>query len=138
MSPKILLIDDSENITSLLSRLLNKYGYEATIADTGSDGVRLAREQRPEAVILDMMMPELDGWQVCKEIRRFSNVPIIVYTGLSDLDTKKSILAAGANCFLVKPMPINELVAAVRDTIRQANRRGPTGGGQMDIFTQPL
>lgn len=117
MNPRILLIDDDKTIIHLLSRVLNKYQFDVIIAENGTDGVRLAGEQKPEAVILDLMLPKLNGWEICKQIRSFSKVPIIVYSGSSDPETKESILAQGATCFLSKPVPITDLVATVRGVI---------------------
>ena len=117
MNPKILLIDDDQSITRLLSRLFLKLQFEVIVANNGSEGVQLAREQGPEAIILDLGLPQLNGWQVCREIRRFSNAPIVIYSGNTDPDTKDSILAEGANCFLAKPAPIHELVATVQGTL---------------------
>ena len=117
MHPRILLIDDDQSITQLLSRVFLKQEFEVLVANNGSEGVKLAREQEPEAIILDLGLPQLNGWQVCREIRRFSNAPIVIYSGNTDPNTKDSILAEGANCFLAKPAPLHELVATVRGAV---------------------
>ena len=117
MHPRILLIDDDQSITLLLSRLFLKQEFEVLVANNGSEGVKLAREQGPEAIILDLGLPQLNGWQVCREIRRFSNAPIVIYSGNTDPNTKDSILAEGANCFLAKPSPIQDLVAAIQGAV---------------------
>jgi DNA-binding response OmpR family regulator len=117
MNPRILLIDDDQSITLLLSRLLLKHKFDVIVANNGAEGVRLAREQEPQAIILDLGLPQLNGWQVCREIRRFSNAPILIYSGNNDPDTKDSILAEGANWFVAKPAPLQELVATVQGAV---------------------
>jgi DNA-binding response OmpR family regulator len=117
MNPRILLIDDDQSVTRLLSRVFLRNKFDVIVANNGSEGVRLAREQEPEAIILDLAMPQVNGWQVCREIRRFSNAPIVIYSGNTDPDTRDSILAEGANFFLAKPAPIHELVATVQGTL---------------------
>ncbi len=117
MNQKILLIDDDQTITQLLRRVFKKHKFEVIVANNGSEGVKLAREQGPEAIILDLTLPQLNGWQVCREIRQFSNAPIVIYSGNDDPGTKDSILAEGANWFLTKPAPIQDLVAAVQNVV---------------------
>ena len=117
MNPRILLIDDDPSITRLLSRVFLKHKFEVIVANNGSEGVKLAREQGPKAIILDLSIPQLNGWQVCREIRRFSNAPIVIYSGNDDPGIRDSILAEGANCFLAKPASINDLVATVHNAV---------------------
>lgn len=117
MNQKILLIDDDQSIIRLLSRVFIKHEFEVIVANNGPEGVQLAREQGPQAIILDLGLPQLNGWQVCREIRRFSNAPIVIYSGDTDPNTKDSILAEGANWFLAKPAPLHELVATVQGAV---------------------
>jgi DNA-binding response OmpR family regulator len=117
MKSRILLIDDDRSVTRLLSRVFLKHEFEVIVANNGPEGIQLAREQGPEAIILDLSLPQLNGWQVCREIRRFSNAPIVIYSGNTDPHTRDSILAEGANYFLAKPAPLNELVAAVQGAV---------------------
>jgi DNA-binding response OmpR family regulator len=117
MNPRILLIDDDQSITRLLSRVLLKHQFDVIVANNGPEGIQMAREQGPQAIILDLELPQLNGWQVCREIRRFSNAPIVIYSGNNNPDTKDSILAEGANWFLAKPAPLNELVATVQGAV---------------------
>lgn len=117
MNPRILLIDDDQSITRLLSRVFLKHKFEVIVANNGLEGVKLAREKEPEAIILDLALPQLNGWQICREIRQFSNAPILIYSGNNDPDTRDSILAEGANFFLAKPAPIQDLVAAVHGAV---------------------
>jgi DNA-binding response OmpR family regulator len=117
MNPRILVIDDDPSITRLLSRVFLKHKFEVIVANNGSEGIRMAREKGPEAIILDLSLPQLNGWQICREIRQFSNAPILIYSGDNDPNTRNSILAEGANCFLAKPAPIQDLLAAVQGVV---------------------
>lgn len=119
MQPRILIIDDDRELIRMWSRLL-KNDFEVMGATSGSEGIQCTREQQPDVVILDLMMPVMNGWQVCREIRRFSNVPIIIYSGLGDIETRESILAAGANYFLTKPASINQILMTVQESIRES------------------
>ncbi len=118
MNPRILLIDDDPSITRLLSRVFLKHKFEVIVANTGAEGIRMAREKRPEVIILDLALPQLNGWQICREIRQFSNAPILIYSGNNDPVTRDSILAEGANYFLAKPAPLQDLVATIQGAVR--------------------
>ncbi len=128
MNKRILLIDDDETTTGLLGRLLNRYGFEVLATNSGPEGIRLAWEYDPAMVILDLMMPEMAGWQVCKEIRLFSNVHILIFSAVSELNLVAKALYAGADHFLSKPTPITVLVTYINETVNLAS-------GQM--FTLP-
>jgi two-component system, OmpR family, response regulator MtrA len=119
MPTKILVIDDDIAITELMSMLLKTHGFEVITTNTGADGVRLVREKRPDVVLLDLMMPDMDGWQVSKAIRAFSNAPILILSAISDPGMVASVLDTGADDFLVKPVPSSVLVAHIRKMVRQ-------------------
>lgn len=119
MPTKILVIDDDIAITELMSMLLKTHGFDVITSNSGSDGVNLAREKNPGVVLLDLMMPDLDGWQVCKAVRKFSNVPILILSAINDPRMVASVLDAGADDFLVKPVPSGVLVAHIRKMIRR-------------------
>ena len=119
MPTKILVIDDDVAITELMSMLLKTHGFEVITTNSGSDGVNIAREKNPGVILLDLMMPDLDGWQVCKAVRKFSNVPILVLSAINDPRMVASVLDAGADDFLVKPVPSGVLVAHIRKMIRR-------------------
>ncbi len=119
MPTKILVIDDDIAITELMSMLLKTHGFEVITTNSGSDGVNIAREKNPGVILLDLMMPDLDGWQVCKAIRKFSNVPILILSAINDPRMVASVLDAGADDFLVKPVPSGVLVAHIRKMIRR-------------------
>ncbi len=111
MNPLVLTIDDDPAMTDLLSVLLSATGFEVLVANSGTDGLRLIKEQAPRIVILDLMMPDMDGWQVCKAVRGFSSVPILVLSALDEPSIVASVLDMGADDFLVKPVPSAVLVA---------------------------
>jgi DNA-binding response OmpR family regulator len=119
MNIKVLVIDDDIAITDLMSMLLKTHGFDVTTTNSGSDGVNLIKEKSPHVVILDLMMPDMDGWQVCKAVRAFSNVPILILSAINDPRLVASILDAGADDFLVKPVPSGVLVAHIRKMIRR-------------------
>lgn len=116
---KILVIDDDLAITELMSMLLKTFGFEVTTTNIGDEGIRLAREIEPSVVLLDLMMPDIDGWQVCKAIRQTSNVPILVLSAINDPRMVASVLDVGADDFLVKPVPSGVLVANIKKLMRR-------------------
>lgn len=119
MPTKILVIDDDVAITELMSMLLKTHGFDVITANSGSEGISLAREKNPSVVLLDLMMPDVDGWQVSKAIRTFSNVPILILSAINDPRMVASVLDAGADDFLVKPVPSGVLVAHIRKMVRR-------------------
>ncbi|MBC7878938.1 MAG: response regulator transcription factor [Anaerolineales bacterium] len=119
MATKILVIDDDVAITELMSMLLKTHGFEVLTTNSGSEGISIAREKNPSVVLLDLMMPDLDGWQVSKAIRAFSNVPILILSAINDPRMVASVLDAGADDFLVKPVPSGVLVAHIRKMVRR-------------------
>ena len=123
MTTKIFVIDDDSAVTDLLSVLLNTQGFNVWATNSSSEGLTQIREKTPDLVILDLMMPEMDGWEVCKAVRAFSNVPIIVLSALNDPSMVASVLDAGADDYLTKPTPSRILVAHIK---RLVDRKGPS------------
>lgn len=121
MPIKVLAIDDDPAMTDLLSLLLRTNKFEAITANNGPAGIALVKNASPDIVLLDMMMPDMDGQQVCKEIRRFSNVPIIVLSALKNPGMVASALDAGADDYLTKPVPSSVLIAHLRNLSRRSN-----------------
>lgn len=119
MSTKILVIDDDVAITELMSMLLKTHGFEVITTNTGAEGINIAKTKNPSVVLLDLMMPDVDGWQVCKAVRKFSNVPILILSAINDPRMVASVLDAGADDFLVKPVPSGVLVAHIRKMVRR-------------------
>ncbi len=131
MPNKVLAIDDDNAITELLAMLLRTHGYEVLTANSGEEGIRLIQEKSPDIVVLDLMMPGMDGWQVCKQVRTFSNVPIVILSALDDPAMIASALDAGADDYLVKPISSTILVAHLSRLIR---RTGSLNGAQQAVL----
>lgn len=126
LNRKILVIDDDPNLRQLISVTFANEGCQIFSATTGAEGLRLFYEHRPDLIILDIMMPELDGWAVCTQIRRLANVPIILLTSLgSEHDVVKG-LECGAVDYVVKPFSPKVLVARANAGLRQACQESPT------------
>ena len=136
MPTKILVIDDDAAVTDLLSLLLKSQGFEVTATNNSSEGLTVIRENQPDLVVLDLMMPEMDGWEVCKTVREFSQVPIIILSALNDPSMIASVLDAGADDYLTKPTPSRVLVAHIN---RLVNRTGSKPNSvPSEPFTKPL
>jgi len=119
MPTKILVIDDDSAVTDLLSLLLKSQGFDVTATNNSTEGLSLVRENQPDLVVLDLMMPEIDGWEVCKAVRAFSDVPIIVLSALNDPSMIASVLDSGADDYLTKPTPSRVLVAHINRLIHR-------------------
>ncbi|HET6595972.1 MAG TPA: response regulator [Anaerolineales bacterium] len=136
MPVKLLVIDDDSAVTDLLSLLLKSNGFEVSATNNSTEGLGLIRESSPDVVILDLMMPEMDGWQICKAVREFSQVPIIILSALNDPSMIASVLDAGADDYLTKPTPSRVLIAHIN---RLINRTGSlNSNASIDPFTRPL
>ncbi len=121
MTIKVLTIDDDPAMTDLLSLLLKANKFDVIVANNGQDGLALVRYAEPDIVLLDMMMPGKDGWAVCKEIREFSNVPIVVLSALNNPGMVASALDAGADDYLIKPVASSVLLAHIRNLTRRSH-----------------
>ncbi|MGH2441844.1 MAG: response regulator transcription factor [Chloroflexota bacterium] len=119
---EILVIEDDEAISDLLRRGLTYEGYKVQVAQDGSNGLRMARDAPPDLVVLDLMLPGLDGLEVCRRLRAADDVPILVLTARGTVSDRISGLDSGADDYMVKPFSIDELLARVRALLR---RRGP-------------
>jgi len=117
---KVLVIDDEANVCELISLYFDKAGYEVFCACTGSEGLEKAHQERPDIVILDLMLPGMDGLDVCKEIRKTSNVPIIMLTARVDEVDRVLGLEIGADDYVTKPFSPRELLARVKAVLRRA------------------
>ena len=116
---KILVVDDDKHIAELISLYLEKEGYEAKEAYDGREAVKEIAALKPDLVILDLMLPGLDGYQVCAEVRKTSNVPIIMLTAKGETFDKVLGLELGADDYMVKPFESKELVARVKAVLRR-------------------
>ncbi|KKM08930.1 transcriptional regulator [Clostridiales bacterium PH28_bin88] len=119
MPSRILVIDDDSKITAFLRRSLMYEGYHVLEASDGYRGLQLARENPPDLVILDVMMPGMDGWEVCRRLREVSNVPILMLTARDEIADRVRGLDVGADDYLVKPFALEELLARVRALLRR-------------------
>jgi DNA-binding response OmpR family regulator len=122
---RILVVDDDDDIRGLVQTLLERGGAEVKPARNGKDGLREFHSWRPDLVILDVSMPEMDGWNVLERIRDMSEVPVLMLTARGDELERVRGLQAGADDYVVKPFGKQELVARVNALIRRASRGGP-------------
>ena len=123
MGTKLLVIDDDSNISEMLSIHLESEGYEVKTAQDGIEGMNYFKMYEPDLVLLDIMLPRKDGWQVCREIREISTKPIIMITAKSETFDKVLGLELGADDFLVKPIDIKELIARIKAVLRRCSTR---------------
>ena len=116
---KILIVDDDTNISELIALYLNKEGYETREVATGRAALEAFEAFEPDLIILDIMLPELDGYDVCKEVRKTSRVPIIMLTAKGEIFDKVLGLELGADDYMVKPFDPKELIARVKAVLRR-------------------
>jgi len=126
MGKKILVVDDEFTFVRLVRTTLTYKGYEVLTASDGQEALRLLFAHKPDLVLLDVMMPKMDGWQTCSRIREISDVPIVMLTGKqkSETDIVRG-LDYGADDYLIKPVGSRELVARVRAVLRRAELPPP-------------
>jgi two-component system, OmpR family, KDP operon response regulator KdpE len=133
----VLVIDDETRIRSIVRAAVESDGGEVFEAATGASGLELARTERPELVVLDLGLPDMDGVDVCREIRDWSSVPILVLSARHSDEEKAKLLDAGADDYLTKPFSTLELQARVRAQLRRA-RMAPLPGGDAPIVSPHL
>jgi len=128
MTDKILIVDDDASLVKALTYNLEQQGYQTFAASDGREAMRLLYSERPDLLILDIMLPELDGWQVCERVREMTDLPIIMLTAKENAEDIVRGLDLGADDYIVKPFTVKELLARVRAALRrtrlQAGRRG--------------
>lgn len=117
--PKILVADDDALIVDVLAYQLKKEGYEVVVAHDGEAALALAHSAQPDLILLDVMMPKMDGWEVCRELRRTSTVPVLMLTARGEELDRVLGLELGADDYIVKPFSFRELLARVRATLRR-------------------
>ncbi len=118
---KILVIDDDPAMTDLLKLLLMPAAAEVITANSGPEGIRLAHDDKPDVITLDLMMPDINGWQVCKAIRKVSSIPILILSALDSPGLVAAALDAGADDYLIKPVPSSVLLAHINKLVRRNN-----------------
>jgi len=117
MPTKVLVIDDDTVTSGLIKDALSRAGFEVLTANSGSEGVELARQAMPHAVALDLVMPGMDGWQTCRQIRALKDIPIIALSEDNDPDKIMAILDAGADDLMLKPVAVGALTARLRTLV---------------------
>jgi DNA-binding response OmpR family regulator len=122
---KILVIDDDPAMTELLSLVLAPTKAEIITSNSGEEGLHLAGEVNPDIVLLDLMMPKMDGWQVTENIRKFSSTPILILSVLDNPGLVAKALDKGADDYLVKPVPSGILIAHINNLTRRRGVRNP-------------
>ena len=115
MQTKVLVIDDDKEMTDMLKVILEPNTFDVVAANSSVLGIDLVRQVKPDVVVLDLLMPDMDGWQVCKEIRKFSQVPILVLSAVSKPGMVARALDEGADDYLLKPMPSSMLIAHIKE-----------------------
>ncbi len=127
MSSKILIVDDDTTLAKTIQQLLNNKGYTTCIAYTAEDGLRLALAERPDLVLLDVMVPHMGGWEVCRQLRAVSEVPVIFLTALGQSEQVVQGLESGADDYMVKPFVTEELLARIKAHLRRQKGSGQEG-----------
>ena len=121
MAISILVVEDDRNIAELLQMYLEKEGYAVTVAADGGQGLSKFRAIKPDLVLLDVMMPVMDGWAVCKAIRAEGKTPVIMLTAKSETDDKVTGLKTGADDYITKPFEMKEVLARIEAVLRRAD-----------------
>ncbi|MBI1879153.1 MAG: response regulator transcription factor [Chloroflexi bacterium] len=138
MTETLLLIEDDITLCEALRFMLTKKGFQVEVANSAITGLQKAYAVKPDAIILDIMLPDMDGWQTCARFREMSDVPIIMLTALGSEENVVKGLNLGADDYIIKPVTAEELSARVRALLRRVTRSTPpasSGNGRGPIFT---
>lgn len=127
MESKILIVEDDEALIGILVTYLEREGFDVYTATRGPEALRLAYERHPELVLLDVMMPGMDGWQICERLRQLSDVPIIMLTAKASKSDVLKGFQLGTDDYITKPFALEELGARIRAVLRRAEK-GPENG----------
>jgi len=130
---RVLVVDDDANICELIRIYLEKEGYEVITQTRGDKAVEGFSQAAPNIVVLDIMLPGMDGWEVCREIRKKSNIPIIMLSAKGETFDKVLGLELGADDYVVKPFEAKELVARIKAVLRRTDRKDATDAGVMEV-----
>ena len=120
MRTKVLIIDDDVPMTDLMRLMLNRESFDVITANSGEDGIEAVKRHRPDVIVLDLLMPDEDGWHICYRIRKSSQVPILVMSALGMPGLAARVFEAGADELLIKPVSLGVLVAYLRKLTRRA------------------
>ena len=121
MAVSVLVVEDDRNIAELLQMYLEKEGYDVTVAADGGQGLSKFRASKPDLVLLDVMMPVMDGWAVCRAIRAESSTPVIMLTAKGETDDKVAGLKQGADDYITKPFEMKEVLARIEAVLRRTS-----------------
>jgi len=132
---KVLVIDDDKEMTDMLKVILEPNTFDVVAANSSVLGIDLVRQVKPEVVVLDLLMPDMDGWQVCKEIRKFSQVPILVLSAVSKPGMVARALDEGADDYLLKPMPSSMLIAHIKKLARRAKAEQESTQSRLTLYS---
>ncbi|MBO5728050.1 MAG: response regulator transcription factor [Oscillospiraceae bacterium] len=127
MARKVLIVEDDSNIAQLLQLYLDKEGFETCVARDGGKGVELFRTFAPELVLLDIMLPVMDGWSVLKKIREEGDTPVIMLTAKGEVEDRVAGLESGADDYVVKPFEMKEVLARIHAVLRRAGAEEESG-----------
>ncbi|MBR4441788.1 MAG: response regulator transcription factor, partial [Clostridia bacterium] len=134
MKTKILLVDDDPNIRQLVNLYLEKEGFEVCMADRGDTALQMFRQSPPDLMLLDVMLPGMDGWQVLREARKTSDAPIIMLTAKDETFDKVLGLELGADDYVAKPFDMKELVARIKAVLRRFQpQESPAENRELDF-----
>ena len=134
MAISVLVVEDERNIAELLQLYLEKEGYAVTIAGDGGEGLEKFRAIGPDLVLLDVMMPVMDGWTLCRTIRAESATPVIMLTAKSETDDKVTGLKSGADDYITKPFEMKEVLARIEAVLRRTDRSNPAEAARKLVF----
>jgi len=135
---KVLIVEDEESLLFTLAHSMKREGYQVITANRGDDGLKIAREQSPDLIVLDVMLPGIDGIQICRLLRRDSDVPIIMLTALGGESDRVAGLDTGADDYMPKPFGMRELMARVRALLRRSGPRALPDAGPSVVISGDL
>jgi len=119
MAVEVLLIDDDPDLSLMLRTLLRGQDFQIQAVYSGEEGIEMCRQHIPDVIILDLLMPEMDGWQVCEQIRSFTDVPVLILSALGSPGSVAKALDAGADDYLIKPVHASLLASRLRTLVRR-------------------
>lgn len=131
---KILIVDDDNNICELLRLYLEKDGFDTILANDGEQAISVFQKSQPDLILLDIMLPKLDGWQVCREIRKISDIPIIMLTAKGEIFDKILGLELGADDYVSKPFDAKEVIARIKAVLRRSTDKNKSDAVKEVIF----
>ncbi|NCB28494.1 MAG: response regulator transcription factor, partial [Clostridia bacterium] len=138
MGKKILIVEDESTIADIIAFNLVREGFETQTAYDGGEGLRMALKDAPDLILLDVMLPVKDGFEVCKQVRTQSDVPIIMLTAREEESDKVTGLELGADDYVTKPFSMRELIARVRANMRRTAPAQPAAAGNLRVLTGAL